>query len=473
MDLARTQPTRNVSDIPTPRSRCQLPVAYYRKRIRSPDTNPQMKLPSHPAIEIPTPAAGETPGAEHKQDAEHFVAELARALHQNGLASDELEQNVAELADQLNLHVSVFATPTSIFFSFGEGDQYRTLLIRVTPGDINLTRLDELQELQRAVVEERLSLAEGRTLLPEILAHPPLYGPLLTTLAFGWGSAAATQFFGGGVREWSLTMIVGLLVGAFAELLTKVPRMARIYVPLSALFASLVPYVTGIWIQPLSVEIATLGSLIVLLPGLTVTIAINELATQNLAAGTARLAGAVVLLLQLTFGVAMGMALGQQLTSTPLNVAPLPAPWVVWFVSLLTAPTAFAILFRARWWDIPAITATCLLGFVATRTAAPMIGVEISGSVGAFVIGIIGSVFARITARPSSILVVPGLTFLVPGSIGFKSIQLLLNDDVDSAVRGAFDMFLVAIGLVAGLLIAYTLLPNRSFFRPTSPRSQP
>jgi uncharacterized membrane protein YjjP (DUF1212 family) len=50
------------------------------------------------------------------QIAEQFVAELAKALHQNGMASDELEQNVLQLAQQLNLEVSVFATPTSIFF---------------------------------------------------------------------------------------------------------------------------------------------------------------------------------------------------------------------------------------------------------------------------------------------------------------------------------------------------------------------
>ena len=425
-----------------------------------------MNLPSPPF-----PAASITAGdllVEHRV-AEHFVAELSRALHQNGLAADELEQNVAELANQLDLHVSVFATPTSIFFSFGEEDQYRTLLLRVKPGDINLTKLNELQTLQRDVVEDRLTLRQGRAQLPEILKRPPQYGPLLTTIAFGWASAAATLFFGGGIREWLLTLVVGMIVGAFAELLTKVPRISRIYLPLSALFASLVPYIVGLWLQPLSVEIATLGSLIVLLPGLTVTIAINELATQNLAAGTARLAGAIVLLLHLTFGVAMGAALGKLLTTTPLNVSPPPIAEPLWYVALLTAPAAFAILFRARWQDILAITATCILGFSMTRLASTVLGPEISGSAGSFFIGITGSLFARWTGRPSSILVVPGLTFLVPGSIGFKSIQMLLNDHVDSAVQGAFDMFLVAIGLVAGLLVAYTILPNRAAIRQRRP----
>lgn len=429
-----------------------------------------MNLPSPP---LPTPELDPAHLLAENRNGEHFVAELSRALHQNGLAADELEQNVTELASQLNLRISVFATPTSIFFSFGENDQYRTLLLRVTPGEINLTKMNDLQALQRDVVDGRVSLQQGRQQLERILKQPAAYGPALTTLAFGWGSAAATLFFGGGFREWLLTLVVGMTIGAFAELLTWSSRLSRVFIPLSAFGASLLPYLIGLFVQPISVEIATLGSLIVLLPGLTLTIAINELATQNLAAGTARLAGAVVLLLNLTFGVAMGATLGNQLTQTPLNVTPEPINAVLWYIALVTAPAAFAILFRARWQDIPSITVTCLIGFTITRLAAPTIGAELCGSTGAFAVGIIGSLFARTTGRPSSILVVPGLTFLVPGSIGFRSIQLLLNDNVESAVSGAFDMFLVAIGLVAGLLAAYTLLPNRRSNSPSDRRQVP
>ncbi len=392
--------------------------------------------------------------------AEHFVAELAKALHQNGLAADELEQNVLQLAEQLNIEVSVFATPTSIFFSFGDSDQYRTILLRVTPGDIDLAKLNDLQALQRDVIEGRMSLREGRAQLPKLVARPSQFGFVISTIAFAWASACSTLLFRGGINEWIVTLGIGLILGAVMGMLSKWTRLVRIYVPVSAMFAALMPYIVGQWLQPLSIEIVTLGSLVVLLPGLTLTIAINELATQNLAAGTARLFGAIVLLLTLAFGVAMGGGIGQKVTATPIAVEPAAVnPWL-WYAAFLTAPLAFAVLFRANVRDFAYITLTCAIGFVMAKQASTVVSPELSGSVGAFTVGIIGTVYARITNRSSSTLVVPGLTFLVPGSIGFRSIQLLLNDNIESAVRGAFQMFLVAISLVAGLLVAYSLMPT-------------
>ena len=399
------------------------------------------------------------------QIAEQFVAELAKALHQNGMAVDELEQNLLQLAQQLRLEVSVFATPTSIFFSFGQADQYRTLLLRVTPADIDLGKLNDLQALQRELVEGRLTLREARARLPQLLQQPPRFGFWVSSFAFAWASGAATLLFGGGRNEWLVTLLIGWGLGCFGEMLGRWPRMVRTYAPLSALTAALLPYFVGLVLQPLSIEIVTLGSLVVLLPGLTLTIAINELATQNLAAGSARLFGGLVLLMTLGFGVALGSSLGQQLTTTPAGVAPVPLNQAFWYLAITTAPAAFAILFRAQGRDILPITLTCLTGFAITQQATGLVLPVVSGAVGSFTVGLLGSIYARWTNRSSSTLAVPGLIFLVPGSIGFRSIQNLLVNDVESAVRGAFDMFMVAISLVSGLLVAYSLLPATSQFR--------
>jgi uncharacterized membrane protein YjjB (DUF3815 family) len=56
---------------------------------------------------------------------------------------------------------------------------------------------------------------------------------------------------------------------------------------------------------------------------------------------------------------------------------------------------------------------------------------------------------------------VPGILFLVPGSVGFRSFASLLESDVVSGVETAFRMALVAIALVAGLLVANVVVPPR------------
>jgi len=50
---------------------------------------------------------------------------------------------------------------------------------------------------------------------------------------------------------------------------------------------------------------------------------------------------------------------------------------------------------------------------------------------------------------------------LVPGSIGVRSLSLLLSEDTAVAIQAAFLMFLIAMELVAGLLFSQALVPER------------
>jgi len=52
---------------------------------------------------------------------------------------------------------------------------------------------------------------------------------------------------------------------------------------------------------------------------------------------------------------------------------------------------------------------------------------------------------------------------LVPGSMGFRGMESLLDRDTLTGVETVFAMFVVAIAIVAGLLIANALVqPRRS-----------
>src|SRR5262249_56884405 len=76
-----------------------------------------------------------------------------------------------------------------------------------------------------------------------------------------------------------------------------------------------------------AVSNATLAGLIVLMPGLTLTIALIELSTRNLSSGTSRLSGAFVIFLSIGFGVAGRGPLANLLIGeyAIARAAPLPA----------------------------------------------------------------------------------------------------------------------------------------------------
>ena len=99
----------------------------------------------------------------------------------------------------------------------------------------------------------------------------------------------------------------------------------RVFEPVASLMAAALAVVTAQFVSPLSIYVTTLAGLIVLVPGLTLTTAMTELATRDLVSGTARLMGAVLIFLEIGFGVALGWQL-TRLAPSPLVLAPTPLP---------------------------------------------------------------------------------------------------------------------------------------------------
>jgi uncharacterized membrane protein YjjP (DUF1212 family) len=390
-----------------------------------------------------------------------FTLRLAEALHRYGTPAHRLEGLMQRVSERLGLEGRFFSTPTSLFASFGPPEALRTSLIRVEPGDMDLERLTLLDVLADDVIQGRLTPAEGARRVEDILARPARYGPALQLVCWTLAGGAAARLFGGGPREIAVAALSSLLIGTLGVLTRRQPTTARVLEPVAALLASALAALAASFAGPLSVEVATLAGLIVLLPGLSLTVAINELATRHLISGTSRLTGAALVFLQLGFGVALGSRLSAVLPPAPtLPLPPALPAWTQW-VALGLATLAVGVLFRARPRDWGWISAACTFAFAGARLGALLLGAQLGAFVGALLLGIASNALARLRNRPSVTTVVPGLMLLVPGSVGFRSLSSLLERDVVAGVDTAFSMLMVAVALAAGLLSANALVPPR------------
>ncbi len=316
------------------------------------------------------------------------------------------------------------------------------------------------------VLEGRKTPSQGLNALSRIENAPPPYGAVLTTLAFGLSSGTVAQFLGGARNEVVAGFAIGIGIGLLSLLTTRLPALGRVFAPVAAAIASAAATAIAVGGMPISVFTATLAGVIVLIPGLTLTTAMTELSTQHLASGTARFMGAVVTLLGIAFGIAVGgKVMSLMVGPTPFVGTPIPLPdWSV-PIALVILPLAFMVLLRAEWRDAPWIMMACLLAFFGTRLGARVLGAELGAFVGAFATALGSNWYARITNRPAPITLVPGLLLMVPGSIGIRSLDALVAsrgaDDVIGGVDSAFKMVLIAISLVSGILIANAVSPRR------------
>lgn len=390
-----------------------------------------------------------------------FVLRLARAMHRAGYAAHRLEDVLGATAHRLGLEAQFFSTPTSIFCSFGPEDGQRTYLLRVEPSDVDLSRLAQLDRVLLRVLREETTPADGAAHIAAIMAAPHRYGAVLTTLAFGVSSAAAARFFGGGMAEVGTAGAIGIVTGLLAAVTARLPTTARIFEPLAAFVAALIAAFAAHYVTPLSTFVAMLAGLIILLPGYTLTVAMTELATRHLASGTARLSGALLLFLTITFGMALGTTLATAWLGPAPTVTLQQLPFWTELAALVVAPFGFAILLRAEPRDLGWVAVAAWLAFGAARVGSEVLGPQLGAFVGALVVGLAGNLYGLLLDRPTQIPQAPGVLILVPGSLGFRSVAALLDREVVSGVDAAFTMVLVATALVAGILLANVIVPRR------------
>jgi uncharacterized membrane protein YjjP (DUF1212 family) len=405
-------------------------------------------------------------------DAVPFLMSLCAALHKFGAPAHRVEYNMHRASEALGLAASFAVLPTLIIISIGpEGERQQTThLFRGTQG-LNLAKLHLTDELAAKVAHGEIDLKVAIQSLTEILESPPLYPEWFKVLCFGICSASvAPVFFRGSWIEMGLSFFLGLMVG----LLNQVSRMSadfeRLCEAISAVLASFIARLFMEYMHPACFGALSLSAIIWLLPGLSITMAVAELITKNMVAGTARIFYAMLVALELGFGMAIGAmfvfwrdeaSFIERDVCSPLN------PFIQ-FILFFVVSTTFNILFGAHPTQWPVMTATALSSysiakFVAWRALRPEIGTVLA----AFGVGIVGNIYARLSGQASIIPILSGIVLLVPGSIGVRGVKAFMEDDVISGISFGFSMLVIALSIIVGLFVANIIVPPKRSPKPS------
>jgi uncharacterized membrane protein YjjB (DUF3815 family) len=133
------------------------------------------------------------------------------------------------------------------------------------------------------------------------------------------------------------------------------------------------------------------------------------------------------------------------------------------WIALVVAAFGVAIVVQAKRRAFGWILAACVAGYAGSRAGTAWLGGPMGVLVGALALGVLANVYARWLDRPAQVVLVPAVLLLVPGSMGFRGMSSLLDKDTLTGVEILFAMFVVAIAIVAGLLVANAIVsPRRS-----------
>jgi uncharacterized membrane protein YjjP (DUF1212 family) len=396
-----------------------------------------------------------------------FVVEIARRLHQYGTSAPRLEAAIDNVSARLDLNCHSLSTPTSILFSFTDRSRGAdalaevTQVVRVSPGQDDLRNLSEVNEIADRVVDGKLDIVEGFRLLHAINDRPSAFRRSLEALSYGIAAAAVAAILNSSWADLAAAAFIGVIVGTLAVICELRPTLRTSLEAISAMLATVIATLISVYFEPLTLRSVVLASLIVLLPGLSLTTAVRELSTQHLVSGVARFAGAVATLIKLAFGTLVANQLCKLMHLAPTGAPLPPIPgWARW-IALLFGCFSFAVLFRSARRDIPLVMAAAALGYLITyygsRQFSPEFGVFLAG----LCMGALSNLYTRFSRRPAALIRLPGIILLVPGSVGFLSLSLLAERDVFLGLSMAVSLIAILTCLVAGLLFGDIIVPTR------------
>jgi uncharacterized membrane protein YjjP (DUF1212 family) len=394
-----------------------------------------------------------------------FILKLGKMLHKYGTPAFRLEAYLLEVASYLGVRASFIATPTSITFviwSDKHEDEYNHAA-RLQPGDLDMNALSLTDELANGLLSGEISLTQADIRLDAINEMPSPYGKVITGFAFALATGSFSMLMGASLAEIFWAGLLGFVSYLWILWSQKSKRVNLMLEPVTSFAAGILACAISRYLDPgINIPLMVLSAVIVLVPGLALTMGLAELSSRNLVSGTARIMDAIMQLFKLYFGAFLGVGVGFTLFGEnqfePAASLPYWATWLA--VGLLCF--ALVPIFRTRLKHIHWALMSAFIAYGVTVYSSHYIDQTFGTFLGAFALGVFANAFGRIANQPSTIVAMHGLIVLVPGSktyIGLNS--FISGQDFVQASHVGQEVFLIFMSLVAGLIFANVVMPTR------------
>lgn len=204
--------------------------------------------------------------------------------------------------------ISVFAIPSFLVITIHDSNGNPiTQSVRIYQRSINLSRIDQLNNLTRKVSDCAPPLPEAYEALKRI-EHIPTYPHILRFLMAGLVGFAFTMFFGGGLRDGLCGILCGIAIGVSSHYLSVFQVNPYFSIGLSSALSALIALISVKLGIGQHMDVITTGALMNLVPGVALTNSVRDAIGEDLIAGLLRLAQVLIISLSIALGVGMIIA---------------------------------------------------------------------------------------------------------------------------------------------------------------------
>lgn len=400
-------------------------------------------------------------------------------LLQNGAETARVEETVHRLGTGLGCSwLDILVSPNAIVATTISGEAFRTKVRRVIRfGGVNLTAVAVVNRLSRQVNRGELDRFGVRAALEEISSRPHAYPRSLVAILVGLACAAFSRIFGGDWPVFAVTWVAAATAMVVRQEMTRHHVNALLNVVVTAFVAGLIASSATVFQLSPSPQIALAASVLLLVPGVQLVNASEDLLKGHTVTGIIRgINGGLI-----SLGIALGMALVLGLAGGQGFWQGTTVHQPIWVDALWSGAAAlgFALLFNVpprTLWGCVLCGATghaMRTAIISTRWPG-MSNTEIATFIAALVVGFMGELLARRLRIPTPTFTICGVIPMVPGTFAYGAMISMLQVAgvlTIAAATPSADLLQTMItnfiktGLILGALAAGIAMPSLFFLR--------
>lgn len=240
----------------------------------------------------------------------NLAAEAGKIMLENGGETYRVEQTIGMICRAYNVKdTQSFVTPTAIITSTtSEDGKTSTIIKRITARSIDLNRVAMVNDLSRKLQNSPLSFEDFKAELRKISLYPS-YSNFLKMLFAGLITASFTILFGGNIYDFTVAFFAGIIINRVCAVLSRF-RVNDFFINI---IGGMIAGLIGLFASSLSTvfheDMIIIGSIMLLVPGLTITNAIRDTIAGDLISGLSRGLEAIVIAGAIAIGAAFSFKL--------------------------------------------------------------------------------------------------------------------------------------------------------------------
>jgi uncharacterized membrane protein YjjP (DUF1212 family) len=354
-----------------------------------------------------------------------IISACGQGYLSSGGPTSRLEEKLMQAGQTYGFPTEVYATPTGMFVSVKYDDQITTGFERILGNQTNFTDMLFYDNMLEKFSSGVMGAEAAREMLRDFKSRNySFYLLALSTFLIGFiASYLRFNELLGGFISGLICMFIFVLN---RPLIVKL-RFSGIFTDfVGSLVAFFLSVVAG-YLLHLPATVFVIGSLILIVPGLTLTSAISELADHNFVSGTVKLVKAMLIL------VAMGVAyllveniLASFGFNTRMLVQTLPMrPEVEQTVfktfGRIFLIASFCIYYNTPWRAMPGAVFCGLMSILVLDQFNDPKFFVMASFFASMTVGMVSLFFSRMYGWPSQVFSTPGILSLVPGLLALSS----------------------------------------------------